>query len=192
MFDGWHPSDPLGTPGAGGTTPPSVGGSDNPSINFDGYISGYYFFTYSKPDPCGGSVQIVVPVVGTGDAGETATIQLCTTDAPINLWTQIGANIPASSNNLPPVAEWSGSGVGSAGYDNNSTASDPTDDVFDPSAVTPGTYVFTMTISPDPPDGYSLDGSGDCPDCQPTQATLTIEVVNDFNPGTPINLAVCN
>lgn len=186
VYDGYNSSSPAGPFSSGGTTPPALVG-DNPSIDFDGWIAGFYAFTYNGGSaPCDGSQQIVVAVVQSGNPGDDTAITLCTADAPINIYSTLGANIPTTGFQPP---NWNyGGDIGNPGYDSGSGGS-PTDDTFDPSLSGTGTFNITLTVTPDNYTGYPLD---DCDNCQAQVATLTITVQNTFNAGTPQQVSVCN
>jgi hypothetical protein len=60
---GYNACDPEGTPGAGGTAPGTLTG-DNPEIDTDGWIVGYYFFEYEGGEgECADSVITVLQVL---------------------------------------------------------------------------------------------------------------------------------
>jgi hypothetical protein len=175
-----------GTPGAGGTTPPALVG-DNPAVDFSGYTPGFYHLRYAGGSgDCASQADYIVPVVDSGDAGTDATIDLCEDDAAINISAQLGGTYPSGIN--PPDIAISGD-TANAGYSDNSTAGDVTDDTFDPSLSGVGTFTFTITVTPEAPAGYTLAA---CTNCDPSTATLTINVLANFNSGTPNNVAVCN
>lgn len=186
-FIGYHATDPAGTPGAGGTTPVFDTGSDDPTIDTDGYIAGWYFWEYQVGSgACQMTTAYKFPVVQDGDAGTTQTLNMCLGDPPINLYNTIGANVPTTGFQ-PPSAAWSGTGIADSGYDDNGTSSDPADDLFTPLNV--GTLIFTLTVTPQPYTGWPLD---DCEECDPKTATLTINITEPLNLGVPTDTAVCN
>lgn len=156
--------------GAGGNWPWSTNVNDHVNVDFTNVIQGYYRLNYFMPGDCGGQVTVTIPVVGGGLAGTSTTITLCADSSTINIADELGATFDQGI--LQAAFQLTGTGVSSAGY--TAGAGDtPLDDTFDPSAVSLGTYVFTLVITPQTPIGYNLDG---CDQCQQTTATLTVVV----------------
>ena len=152
----------------GGNWPWSTNPNYNPSVDFSNIIQGFYKFNYFSPGACGGLQEIIIPVVGGGDAGTTTSISICTTDLPINIASELGATFDGGV--LQPGFMFEGNGIASAGYIEGSTDT-PMDDQFDPSLVVPGSYIFILDIMPMAPAGYSLP-----PCCNPTTAILIVDV----------------
>lgn len=159
---------PTGTFGAGGSWPWENNVLENPAVDFGNIQQGYYKLNYFVQGVCGGVTNIIIPVVGNGDAGITKTMTVCTDSGVINLATELGAVFDGGV--LEAAFSYEGTGIASLGYDalNSNT---PIDDSFDPSVAGVGTYIFTLTISPQTPSGYELAAC-----CVPTTASLIINV----------------
>lgn len=157
-----------GAYGAGGSWPWTASALEDPQVDFDSIIQGYYKLNYFIGGTCGGSQEIIIPVVGKGDAGNTNTLDLCATSAPINITDELGTVFDGGV--LEPGFVYSGTGEASAGF-NLPNPNTPIGATFDPSLVTAGNYVVTLNITPQSPPGYSL---ANC--CPPTSAALVINV----------------
>jgi len=175
---------------AGGTwaqiSGPDISGlliGDDPCIDFDAQVVGTYVLEYSGgTGTCASATQITINNLDTGDPGTTQTVTLCPADAPINLFTTIGATDGAEI-----TWAWSGSGIASCAYDDNATAADATDDTFDPSDVclsVPVTLVFILTGTP-------VSGATQLACCVNSSATLTVDVVASFDSGTTDSFDAC-
>jgi gliding motility-associated-like protein len=115
-----------GTPDAGGVWSPTLssGGSDfNPAID----ISGIYTYTVNATSPCSGSNSstVTVNVQELPDSGNNRLIEICPTDAPLDLFTVLGGTPDAGGTWSPALA--SGSGI------------------FDPSVDLAGQYIYTVS-----------------------------------------------
>lgn len=157
-----------GTYGSGGNWPWSNIAEEDPQVDFDTIIQGYYKLNYFVEDPCGGSQEIIVPVVGNGDAGVTASLDACTSGSIIDIASELGATYEGGV--LEPMFSYSGNGVSSGGF-NQPNPNTPIGATFDPSLVSAGTYTITLNITPQAPVGYTLDNC-----CPPTSAALIITV----------------
>ncbi|MEZ4756400.1 MAG: PKD domain-containing protein [Flavobacteriales bacterium] len=117
-----------GAPQAGGVwSGPSavVGGLFNPAT----MNAGSYTYTVAGATPCPADAAVViVTVVDEPDAGTPGTITLCSTDAPIDLFAQLGGTPDAGG-------AWSGPSAVVGG-------------AYDPATMTPGVYTYTITVPP--------------------------------------------
>jgi gliding motility-associated-like protein len=117
-----------GSPDAGGTwAGPSAitGGSFDPST----MSAGDYVYTVAGVSPCLADVATVsVAVLATPDAGSPGNISLCSSDAAINLFAQLGGSPDAGG-------AWTGPSVVVGGQ-------------FDPASMTAGVYTYTITVPP--------------------------------------------
>lgn len=175
-----------------------LGNWPNPTQNWGDAVdtalieSGFYHFKYKSTldpgDECYGEVTFVLPVSqGSSDVGENVVIDLCSTDPIRNLFADLGAYAEAAVNKAmfvitPPA------GIGAA-YDSGGAGI--ADDTYDPSLEPsfPVTRVFTLTVTPSIPAGYSSNG---CENCDPKIQTVTYNVKEAFADGTPAMTAVCN
>jgi len=157
-----------GTYGTGGNWPWLTNAQEDPSVNFDNIQQGFYKLNYFVSGSCGGAQEVVIPVIGGGDAGMTETIDTCTTSGIINITDELGTIFDGGV--LEPSYNFTGSGFTSAGF-NQPNPNTPIGATFDPSQVAAGTYVITLTITPSTPSGYSL-----APCCLPTSAALIVNV----------------
>ncbi len=114
----------VGTPDAGGTwTGPSgsFGGTFDPAVD----VSGNYTYTIAGTVCTSASASISVTVQDGPDAGENASIELCSSDAPVALITQLGGTPDANGT-------W---------QDGNGNTIPGT---LDPSTASSDTYVYTV------------------------------------------------
>jgi hypothetical protein len=147
-------------PGSGGSTVPSLD-DDNPIIDFETYIAGYYYFEYTVTDgECTESRIIVIRVQEGGEAGEGENTAICVTlHDSIDLFDYLTGNTtngtwsvnPSSPNN--PIGALSGS-------------------IFDLTGVAAGVYIFDYNITLTPEDDFVLS---DCEDCF-SLASVVIEL----------------
>ncbi|ARN77148.1 hypothetical protein BST97_03610 [Nonlabens spongiae] len=115
-----------GTPDAGGTWNPALAsgsGVFDPAVD----TAGAYTYTIAATAPCttDDSAVVTVTVEDAPDAGADASLDLCSNDNPIDLFTVLGGTPDAGGTWSPALA--SGSGV------------------FDPSVDAAGTYTYTVT-----------------------------------------------
>jgi gliding motility-associated-like protein len=114
-----------GTPETGGIWSPaltSTTGIFDPNIDAEGV------YTYSLTAPCGtSSATVTVSIDESIDAGSDGSIELCTTDAQVNLFDSLGGTPEAGGIWTPALT--SGSGV------------------FDPSIDPAGLYTYTISNS---------------------------------------------
>lgn len=195
QYLGYHASNPAGTPGAGGTDPGTLTG-DNPQLDFTAYVPGFYFFRYSGGEvPCDGSVDIVIPVAPAPCIGAPDDIAFCEANCDADPNPVGGSNAveyfvveqdcnfsvdwhdfdleqaPDSPDEFP------------AGFLNNWINGDEN---WCNLAI--GVYKVKATVSLKAISGFTFD----CDDCDSVDHTLTITVREEFNAGTPTNIAVCN
>lgn len=183
-----------------GLTAPNLGLGNWPSStqnwgdNVDTSLieSGFYHFKYkSTLDPediCYGEINIILPVSqGSNSLGPNIEIDLCSTDPVRTLFDDLGAYSAAGVNGAminitPPVDIGPPYDSGGAGIE---------DDTYDPSmeGSYPVTRVFTLTVTPTTPGGYTNSGCNNC--TQQTQ-TVTYNVTEAFADGNPTAAAVCN
>ena len=117
-----------GTPDAGGTwtgPSPTTGGSFNPAT----MNAGDYTYTVNGTSPCPADAAVVsVAVVDAPDAGTPGSITLCSSDAAINLFAQLGGTPDAGG-------AWSGPSIVTGGQ-------------FDPATMSAGGYTYTISVPP--------------------------------------------
>ncbi|MBK9763973.1 MAG: hypothetical protein IPO87_11575 [Flavobacteriales bacterium] len=146
-----------GTPDAGGTwSGPSAvaGGMIDPAT----MLAGAYIYTVAGTAPCPDETATVTVTINTPpDPGTDGAITLCTTDAAADLFTQLGGTPDAGGTWSGPSALASGS--------------------FDPSTMTAGDYVYTVT------------GTAPCPD---ETATVTVTVNTPPDAGTDGSITLCS
>lgn len=109
---------------------PTPGGSWSPSLNsgtglFDPEVDTEGQYTYSVTGCNSDSATIEVVVNDFPNAGTNGSLNLCTSDAPVNLINSLGNN-PSSNGTWSP-------GLSSGG------------NIFDPSEDASGTYIYTVT-----------------------------------------------
>jgi hypothetical protein len=162
--------NPAGPFGAGGNWPWATNVVDHVAVDFTNIQQGYYRLNYFMPGDCGGQVGVTIPVVGSGNAGANSSIVVCSDSGLVNIADELGAIFDAGI--LQAGFTIAGSGTASGSY-NAGNLNTPLDDTFDPSTAAVGFYQFILTITPQTPPGYTLDG---CDQCNETIATLNIEV----------------
>ncbi|MBL7963046.1 MAG: gliding motility-associated C-terminal domain-containing protein [Flavobacteriales bacterium] len=115
----------------GGTTPGGTWSDPNGTV-FPGVMdpaimpSGNYTYTVTGAAPCPASSAIIAVTVNLAvDAGQSASLSFCTSDAPVDLFTLLGGN-------PMPGGTWSGPG--------GSTSA-----LLDPAMALPGAYTYTIT-----------------------------------------------
>lgn len=156
--------------GSGGNWPWSTNPNDHVMVNFNDIIQGYYKLNYFATGDCGGLQEVIIPVVGGGDAGTTKNITICTSSNSINIANELLAVYDTGV--LQADFQFTGNGVGSSAYIPGD-ANTPLDDEFDPALVGPGSYQITLSITPQIQSPYTLST---CDSCLPTTATLFITV----------------
>lgn len=113
---------------------PDVGGSwtgpdgSSHSSTFDAAVDagGVYTYTITVPPPCSSASSSVTVVVQSGpDPGTDGAITLCSTDAPVLLFTSLGGTPDATGT-------WT------------SPSGDPSDGTFDPATDESGEYTYTL------------------------------------------------
>ncbi len=116
-----------GTPDAGGTWSPELAsgtGLFDPTID----APGTYTYTVTGTPPCiDASATVTVIINQIPDAGMDGILNVCSNDAPVNLFDSLGGAPDAGGIWLPPLA--SGTGV------------------FNPVVDTPGIYTYTLSGS---------------------------------------------
>jgi gliding motility-associated-like protein len=92
-------------------------------------IAGDYTYTVNGTSPCpAASTMVSVSVVAAPDAGTPGSATLCSSDAPIDLFAQLGGTPDAGG-------AWSGPSAVSNGQ-------------FDPAVMNAGMYTYTITVPP--------------------------------------------
>lgn len=154
------------------------------SIDTNGWIAGFYYFTYTVGEgDCETSVQFVIQIVDRPDAGIGATVDLCTNDDAVNIFSLI-----TGTPQLTGV--WSGSGFGTDGHV-DPDSSDPLDDMFDPQLSGVGVFSFIYTVDVENQDGWTLSN---CENCLPVFTVVTFNVtscVEECNLGESNFIQVC-
>lgn len=181
-----------GTYGAGGNWPGGGTQAYGSTVDTSAIDEGFYKFEYASTlppaDPCYGTpLEVIVPVVqGTGNVGADVNISVCSGDPVQNIFNDSGLYGLAAVN--PVIATIGGTGTSSPGYSAGTAV--VTDDTYDPSQEPsfPVTRVFEITYTPQPPTGYTLSS---CVECQPDTVVVTYTVTEQFQPGTPSNVAAC-
>lgn len=184
-WNGHHASSDTGPFSTGTGTDPGTLTGDNPQIDFDGFIPGFYSFTYGGGEgDCGDEVDVIIAVVPSVNAGCDETLTYCTGTGgtAVDLLALKNTECAESITDDNLTIEWDNSsddpgaefnaGAGTLNIDNLSA----------------GTYVFNFIKTVEPPAGYTLE---DCPNCATDEATLTIVVQASFDAGTAQNIAVC-
>lgn len=169
-----------------------IGSTDNPSLNFDGSADADYVFTYTTGG--GGACQDDATLTVTVAAGVTAGVDFSTTLCTVvsenrNLYDILtggnGLTGPGAGSVTIPgsgiTGVWTGTGISSPGY--SAGAGVVTDDTFNPSLATVGTYTFTYTVD--------RTTAVDCLNCQDT-ATITFIVSDAPYPGLDSTVTVCS
>lgn len=182
-------SDENTPPGSFSTGSFSVGNSIGSGaylfIDPSNVTAGAYDFQYTVgTGSCADDATVTVTVQDGADAGTAVTgITWCNDDATAyDIFTTFLGGTPDTDG------AWSGNGTANAGYSNNSTPSDPTDDTFQPSlaGVTSGSTTFTFV--------YTVDkgGSADCSDNCVDTTTISVTVAAAGNAGGNGAVTVCN
>jgi len=145
-----------GTPDAGGTwSGPSTvtGGLFNPAS----MTAGDYTYTVNGVAPCPAESAVVsVAVVAAPDAGTPGSTTLCSSDAAIDLFALLGGTPDAGG-------AWSGPSVVTGGQ-------------FNPAAMQPGVYTYTINVPPP---------------CVNVSSTVSVDVVAPPDAGTDGSLTLC-
>ena len=111
-----------GTPQSGGTWsgPSTIDGNFDPAI----HVEGIYIYTVAGADPCAAaSATVTVDVQEAANAGADASIDVCSSDAAVDLFALLGVTAQTGGT-------WSGP--------------DAIDGTYDPAANAPGAYVYTV------------------------------------------------
>jgi gliding motility-associated-like protein len=148
-----------GSPDAGGSWWGPGGGAFGGPLDPATAMSGPYLYVVPGTVTCpADSATLLVSVAQPGDAGASATIALCSTDGPLDLFAQLGGTPDAGGAWTDPS--------GGACYA-----------VIDPATALSGTYTYTVTAAPPCPSGVAtvqvsitpvpqvsitLDGPGGC------------------------------
>ncbi|WP_040282262.1 hypothetical protein, partial [Psychroserpens damuponensis] len=141
------------------TTNGSIGTLDITSLTIAG---GPYIFTYQvgTASICGSNTSTVtITIIPPSNAGTDSTLDLCTNDAPIDLFTLLG-NSPDTGGTWSPVLA-SGTGI------------------FDPATDAPGTYTYTVGNVPCQVDSSTVTVTTAIPPNPGTDATLDLCTNND-------------
>lgn len=140
----------------------------NIDVDFNGIIQGWYKLQYVVAGDCGGSVDVIIPVVGGGTAGVSKTITVSPSDLEYNLFSQLNAEW--EDGVLAAAWSWSGSGT-TSGYYNEKLLTTPEDDTFKNLEL--GEHIFVLSITPQTPAGWVLNS---CQNCLASSATYTVNV----------------
>lgn len=178
--------------GAGGNWPwtTNVWGAQIDASNLD---TGFYNFKYRSQadptDPCYGEVIFEIAIVqGTFDVPVgPVQIALCSGDAIRNIFDDSGLFDLSTIN---PVDATIAGDTGISGY-SAGDANIITDDTYDPSTETtfPIVRTFTLTYTPAPPAGFTLDG---CENCDPESIVVEYTITAQFETGPVNQIAICN
>ncbi len=124
-----------GTPDTGGIWSPALAsgtGIFDPAVD----PPGVYTYTVSGTSPCpDDSADVTVTIVIQADAGEDGAVNVCSSDAPVDLFSSLGGTPDAGGTWSPALA--SGTGI------------------FDPAVDTPGVYTYTVSGTMPCPDDSS-------------------------------------
>lgn len=164
-----------------GAWDPSPLTGDDPAVDFTGATSdGYHAFTYSGVDCLGNTVnaQLIVWVSPRPDAGDPAVVDICEDETiTVDLFAELGGTPQTggvwelTSGTIDPGSTFD-AGAGTVDFVNHP----------------PGTLIFTYTVSPSAPAGYSLQN---CENCDDDASTVSVNINDTFDPGTPIQVGVC-
>ncbi len=191
-YDGYHASNPAGTPGAGGTNPGALTG-DDPELDFSSWIPGFYFFTYGGGEgACADDVQFPIPVAPAPCVTHPENIEVCEggyggqqtgnslfarfieeSECYNSTWHEYDYVIPEDSDAFPEgwLDDFEDENIGG-----------------DINELAPGVYKITGRMTMKAIAGFAFD----CEDCEGAEYTWTITVNAAFAAGTPTNIAVCN
>jgi fructose-1,6-bisphosphatase/sedoheptulose 1,7-bisphosphatase-like protein len=121
-----------GTPDGGGTWSPALAsgtGVFDPTVD----APGVYTYTVTGTVPCpNDTAQVSVSIVPPAEAGDNGTLELCSSDSPVDLFLSLGGTPDSGGTWSPALA----SGIG----------------VFDPAVDAPGIYTYTVTGTAPCPD----------------------------------------
>ncbi|HEX2617610.1 MAG TPA: hypothetical protein VHL57_08715, partial [Flavobacteriales bacterium] len=146
-----------GTPDAGGTWTAPNNLAHNASFDPAVDATGIYRYTVSGAAPCPSATAAVnVVVLSNPDPGTDGLVTLCVNNAPISLFAQLGGTPDAGGL-------WTG-------------PTTVTGDVFDPGAMSAGTYTYTIAVPPP---------------CVSASSTVIVEVVQLPEPGDDAQLTRC-
>ncbi len=145
-----------GTPDAGGSwigPSPVAGSSYDPAT----MTPGAYVYTVAGNAPCFDASATITVIENTApDAGGDGSLSICSTSPSISLFAQLTGTPDAGGS-------WSGPSTVNGG-------------AFDPTTMSPGVYV------------YSITGSAPCPDAS---AAVTIDVNEPVDAGTSSSIDLC-
>ncbi|WP_228850716.1 gliding motility-associated C-terminal domain-containing protein [Aegicerativicinus sediminis] len=139
---------------------PDTGGSWSPTLTsgsgvFDPLVdsAGTYTYTVEGIDPCGpSSSSVVVTLIPEPNAGENASIEICSNDSTVDLFTLLGGTPESGGTWTPELA--SGSGIFNPEVD---SAGDYTYTVNGTGPCSDATSIVSITIIQQPNPG--MDGS---------------------------------
>ncbi len=125
-------------------------------------LSGVYRYTLEGATPCADAfAELTVVLVPAGDAGQDATVQACITQAPIDLFAQLGGT---------PQTGGSWTDLNASGALSGST--------FDPAIAGTGTWPFRYTIAANGP-------------CASVSSVVTVTVGTGVSAGGDSSVVVC-
>jgi gliding motility-associated-like protein len=119
-----------GTPDAGGTWSAPGGGASGGVFDPAASTPGVYTYTIAPIAPClGASATVTVTTISAPQAGLSAAQTLCSTSAPLDLYSTLGGT-------PDPAGAWTAPGGAAFGG------------VFDPAVHAAGTYTYTVSGTP--------------------------------------------
>lgn len=191
-FDGFNSTTQAGPFGAGGTTPPTLVG-DNPELNFNGYVVGFYKFTYEvEVGECTDTGSVIIQVVRKVCTPVNVNLEYCVGESGVlNAYTALGVTFGTACFIPNP------GGLLSVGAD----VVDPSDinmvdRTIDMTGYGVGSYAIQVNFIK---SGESPQFEMDCEGCVITHsATINISIIDcedpceDVSAGDPENLTICN
>lgn len=118
----------AGAPDNGGAWTDPTGMAHSGMLDPSADVSGDYTYTVgSVSPPCSASATISVSIALQPDAGADATLTLCTSDQPVDLFSILGGS-------PDPAGSWNGPGGAMSG-------------MFDPSSATAGVYTYVLSAN---------------------------------------------
>lgn len=125
-------------------------------------LPGVYRYTLAGATPCSDAfAELTVVLIAAGNAGQDATVQACVTQAPIDLFAQLGGT---------PQTGGIWTDLNTSGALSGST--------FDPAVAGTGTWPFRYTIAANGP-------------CASVSSVVTVTVGNGISAGADSSVTVC-
>jgi len=183
VFDGFS-SDSIGTPGAGGTDPGTLNGN-NPSINFNGFVPGFYFFTYTleQPECEPQSEQLIIQVLPAVSCNpENETLEYCEGETGIIDIHDVFETAESSTCTITNIQS-----TGQSAIDPN----DINGNEIDLLNYSIGSYQLSITYGTDTVPEFEVS----CGSCTKV-VTLSISIIDcnecELEAGEPNNQLICN